>query len=109
MGDDGTVTLRLEIRKGWHVNSDKPSQADFVSTEVSVIGASATVRYPTPVTRKLSFSDAPLSLFEGDSEIVISVSRETDQLLRIRLRLQACSDQICLQPDSTVLALRISS
>ena len=69
------------------------------------------VDYPPFVTRRLGFSRTSLALYEGVARFAVPLVRtdgtptETPPILPITGRLQACSDEVCLAPQSVVLEL----
>ncbi len=103
----GVLRVRLTMAKGWHVNAHKPLEDFFIPTDLEIIGGAKgdAVTYPKPVIRKLGFNDKPLALYEGVVEITAPLPKGGNGRLRARLRLQACSDEICLEPEETVLTL----
>ena len=61
----------------------------------------ANAKFPKPIEKKLKFNGTPLSLYEGhlvlEDALPDGVSKEAQVLT---LDIQACSDQICLEPES---------
>ncbi len=102
--EDGAVTLTLDVAEGWHVNSEKPLQDYLIPTKLSLAKGQplAKVSYPEPVIRKLGFQRSQLSLLEGSVQLTgklpdsIGVAATTS----VELQLQACSDEICLAPET---------
>ncbi len=111
------IRISLSIAPGWHVNANKPLEDFLVPTEVRLSGHDAesapiTVRYPPPVRRRLGFAENELALYEGDVEIAVTLPAEIAEAegfaalaSRLRLDLQACSDEICLEPETALLSL----
>jgi uncharacterized protein YyaL (SSP411 family) len=103
----GALTVTLRIAPGWHVNSDKPLEEFFIPTELKVEGAeSAKVTYPAALRRKLGFHDKELALYEGTVELKAILPKGSKAPVTANLSLQACSDEICLEPESAVLTVR---
>ena len=64
------------------------------------------ITYPEATERKLSFHDAPLQLYEGEVRLRFPVSQRSEAPFaaqRVRLSLQACSDKLCLEPETADL------
>ncbi len=94
------LTVSLRIAPGWHVNSDKPLEDFFIPTRLTVVGAeNAAVTYPAAVRRKLGFHDKELALYEGTVLLKARLPEKAGPPVRARLNLQACSDEICLEPQ----------
>lgn len=101
------LTVRLKMTPGWHVNSDKPLEEFFTPTVLKVEGAGdAKVLYPQAVKRKLGFHDKELALYEGSVDIKVALPKGLALPIKANLRLQACSDEVCLEPQNTILTLR---
>lgn len=102
--DDNTVDIHIDLKDGWHLNSDKPAQDYLVPTSVSSEQADtlSDIQFPEPVLRKLGFERSQLSLFEGQFSISATVSEEyiDESVLPLSIRLQACNDEVCLAPET---------
>ncbi|MCP5075886.1 MAG: hypothetical protein GY947_21670, partial [Rhodobacteraceae bacterium] len=69
--------------------------------------ADLAVEYPVPVVKALSFNDKPLALYEGTLRLkaTITNSEDAETAPLAKLTLQACSVDICLQPEDLVFVL----
>jgi uncharacterized protein YyaL (SSP411 family) len=110
-GDDAKLVLDIHIAPGWHINSSQPRQSDLIATRLSSADDSdlniGPPHWPTPIERRLGFLDQPLSLYEGQLRIEAPVSGlKAGTRPRVELRLQACSDKVCLPPETMSLTLR---
>jgi uncharacterized protein YyaL (SSP411 family) len=115
------VTLRAQLRPGWHVQSHHPASDAYVPTLVALDGTPAgltlqDVAYPDGKSVRLAFEPQPLSVYEGAIEIPLRLAVGKDavagpRVARVRLRFQACDDRKCLPPDAAVVsvALRVPS
>ncbi len=92
--NSGAVRVHIAIADGWHINAKQPLEDYFVATTLTV--ADQPVTYPEPLVKSLSFNDAPLALYEG--KITLTASAPSAATIA-NLILQACSDEICLQPE----------
>ena len=119
---DTVLSIRLQIAPAWHVNSNTPLQPDLIPTLLSISKDSpwqlTDIRWPAATPRKLGFLDQPLSLFEGTVTLHATLRRKapasnpaTDPAppLTAMLRLQACSDKVCLPPETIHLVVPLSS
>ena len=104
MPEAGKLKIDLKIAPGWHINSNKPLEKDFIATELSVPQAMAkgSVTYPKAVERSFSFNEKPLAVYEGDIEITVPVE---PNLAPVELTVQACSDEVCLLPETVTFDL----
>ncbi len=100
----GEAVVEATIARGWHVNAHQPRDKFLIPTTVEFTPPVGTVRYPTPVERKLAFSgDETLLLYEGTVRIVATRSGVPAGPLRAKLRYQACDDTRCLPPRTIEL------
>jgi len=106
-GMDFRIGVACEILEGWHVNSHTPADEAFVPTELTLEAAgevkAAAFRYPPGVLRKFSFSEEPLSVYEGEFTVLVNASvastAEPGSLdLVFTLHYQPCDDRMCLEP-----------
>ena len=108
--DGRRLLVTLDIAPGWHVNARAPLQDYLVPTRLAAGGGIALgeVDFPEPEVRTLAFQREPLALHEG--RLKLSAPFPDDALaghrtLPLELSLQACSDEVCLAPET--LALRV--
>ncbi len=105
-----SVTVTVRMAPGWHINAHQPLQEMLIATQLQLDDqdhqwSMASLEYPRPVKRKLGFQDEELALYEQSVKIQARLKRKNehqgspDVLIRLRLRLQACSDRVCLQPE----------
>ncbi len=94
--------LRLSLRTGWHINAHRPHDENLIATVVSVNGTPLPAsHYPAPVLRRPGFSPKPLALYEKTVVLPLPPLRGGNGApARISATIQACSDQICLQPEN---------
>ena len=113
-GDSRNVKLRLDISPGWHINSFDPGEKNLIPLGINIAGEQsrwqlARLSYPDPRLKKLSFADAKLALYEDRVDLELELSPPADmddyhdRRVDIRIRLQACNDEICLAPEDIVL------
>ena len=105
----GYVVLR--IPKGLHVNSYRPKSEYAIPTRVSISGVGARaygVTYPPGKMRKFSFSDDPISVYEGKAVFGFKVtvpknSKRKTIKVKANVRYQACTDEVCYAPRTKTI------
>ncbi len=109
------VELRIRMKKGWHINANKPLEPDFIATQLTVKAPEGwklgDVVYPEPVVRSLRFNDSPMALYEDQVTLSLPVldrNSNTAESLLLKLQVQTCSDRICLEPETLNLYLPVS-
>lgn len=108
-GSENKIAVKVLIENGWHINSNKPYEDFLIPTKVILNQLNGFLLkqlvYPKAKDYKFSFSDNPLSVWEG--EILIGGILNVDQnispgsyKLIFTLEYQACNDMSCLAPSS---------
>ncbi len=100
----------LKIPGGLHVNSYRPRSEYAIPTRVTVSSGSRGVRaygvtYPPGKTRRFSFSDTPINVYEGRVVFGFKVrvpSNYRGSTIRVKanVRYQACTDEVCYPPKT---------
>ncbi len=102
------VFVMVQVADGWHVNAHTPARTYLIGTSLEV-EPHADLRvlaayYPDPLFRAFAFAADTLTVYEGEIAIILAV--EADEALspgehRLQgwLRIQACSDTVCLRPS----------
>jgi hypothetical protein len=114
-GTVATAKIMVQLKPGYHCNSDKPSDEYLIPLKLSWTAAPLEVSevvYPKAQMEKYSFSKDPLSVYTGDFEIVtkfkVPVSAAVGSVvLSGKLRYQACNDRMCLQPKTVDVSLPV--
>ncbi len=116
-GESAEAIVRLKIDNGYHVNANPPSFSYLIPTQLELTPAAGisvgSITYPKALTRKFSFSEQPLAVYEGETDLKIQLRAEVSapagvHNLSAKLRVQACDDQVCYAPGSIDLTLPVS-
>jgi DsbC/DsbD-like thiol-disulfide interchange protein len=108
-GESGDVLVRLLITNGYHVNANPPSQSYLKATEIELKpqeGISVEfITYPDPLERTFSFSETPLKVYEGETDLKLRLKADKSATtgkhnLSAKLRVQACDDKVCYAPGA---------
>jgi hypothetical protein len=107
-GESFMARLSLTLQPGLHVHSNKPNdeylipikltwQADPLKVEA--------IEFPKPKEERGSFSDKPLSVFDGSFDIVTRFTSAASAPAGLgfatgKLRYQACNDRMCFPPKT---------
>lgn len=115
-GENPTFALKASIRAGYHANSNTPSEEYLIPMKLTWDAngplKAQEVVYPKAKKEKFSFSESPLSIFDGDFEIVTRFQRSANPQLGPgfitgKLRYQACNDKMCLPPKTVDIKLPV--
>ena len=108
-GESGDVLVRLQIKDGYHVNANPPSQLFLKPTEIEIQPAGGIsvefITYPDPLLKKFAFSETPLKVYEGETNLKIRLKADKSAApgkhnLSAKLRVQACDDKVCYAPGA---------
>jgi thioredoxin:protein disulfide reductase len=115
-GGSTDAQVRIEIENGFHVNANPPSLPYLKPTELELkpdadISVSFTT-YPGPRVKKFSFSEQPLSVYEGESLIKVRLkasqsAKPGQKNLSATLRVQACDDKVCYAPGAIEISIPV--
>lgn len=110
-GATATAPIRVEVRNGYHVNSNKPSE-DYLIPLTLQWGAgqltSTAVTYPPPTMEKYAFSPAPIAVYTSDFTITAkfkALGAPGTGTVSGKLRYQACTNNMCLPPKTVEVRL----
>jgi hypothetical protein len=112
LGPDGKLDVTLRLQPGWHVNAHQPLQDYLIPTTLKMAGGGWTlseIAYPPAEVRKLGFQREALTLYQGDVHIRARLRRSSGSpaAALLELRLQTCSEQICLAPETLRMSLPV--
>ena len=106
----------VEVQDGWHVNSNQPTFEYLIPTQVQWDTppgwADPVVEYPTGEMQTFAFSGQPISVYDGEFEVIGSWAAVSDSSGPVEinsvLRYQACTDDRCLPPIKTAAVIKVS-
>jgi hypothetical protein len=110
------VKLPLQLREGYHVNTNMPPDPYLIPLRLTwdsgPIGV-AEVVYPKPDFHKVDFFAGPLPVFSGHFELLTRFkvgASVPPGLVNVagKLRYQACNDRMCLPPKTIDITLPVS-
>jgi uncharacterized protein YyaL (SSP411 family) len=115
--DAGILSVDLNIQPGWHINANEPLSADLIPTILTTDGSAPAwqlenVSYPRAIRKTLGFQSEELALYEGNVQLTATLANTQDDtpalpLLRVKIRLQACDDRICLPPEDVIMQVPV--
>ncbi len=111
------IAIKVKIEDGWHINSDTPNDEFLIPTSFDLLSDRnfeiTKIKYPDPLILHLSFSDEPVSVFEGEFFIgaIIDIPENLElgnHQIPVELYYQACNDKTCEPPKAVKSTLEIS-
>lgn len=112
------LAIVLKIRPGYHINARKPTLDYLIPTDLKLellAGFQAgEVSYPQGTLRTFAFSKSDkLNVYEGNTilRVLIMVSESAPtgtHTIPLKLRYQACSNEVCLPPVTLNLTATVN-
>jgi hypothetical protein len=110
------VKLPVQLREGYHVNSNMPPDPYLVPLRLTWDAGpftGAETVYPKPSFLKVDFFKGPLPVFSGRFELLTRfkvADSAQPGLVNVpgKLRYQACNDRMCLPPKTIDITLPVS-
>ncbi len=116
-GKSGAAILQLRIAAPFHVNSNPPSEKNYIPLEIKFDnqnGVSAkNPIYPKGTLKKFAFSEnQPLSVYDGAITVKLPLEAAKTavkgaQTLNGKLSFQACDDEVCYRPQTVSVELPV--
>jgi DsbC/DsbD-like thiol-disulfide interchange protein len=113
-GEQFEVRVRLEIAKGWHINSHEPIQDFLIPTSVTITGALpiSAGRVVYPRGEELDFVGETLLVYSGAIDLTAPLTIGAEAApgaaaIPLRVRFQACDDTVCLSPETLELGVAV--
>lgn len=112
-GTAARATVVLNIPGGLHVNSNRPTGEYAIPTTVNATAHGAKIggiSYPRGRDRKFSFSEHPINVYEGRAAFGFNVTvpagyKGTTITVRVTVKYQACTNEVCYAPKSKAITL----
>lgn len=120
VGRGGAFQLAVvaKIRTGFHINARKPSADYLIPTELRAelpagFKAAGEVSYPNGELHTFAFTKTPLNVYEDKVVFRFPLTALADaplgaQKIPLKLRYQACSNEVCLPPVTLDLAAAVT-
>jgi hypothetical protein len=116
-GTPSTVTLKVSLPAGFHMNSNTPTEANLIPLTLKWTAGpleGGVVTYPKPELETYSFTAGkPISVVTGAFEVTtkfqVPATTATGPAAQTgTLRYQACNDRMCFPPKSIPVNVTVS-
>ena len=115
-GGSAEAALKLKVLHGYHINGNPASKfqiatsLDVEPVEGITAGQPA---YPQSVTKKFSFSEQPIAVYEDEVTIKLplnatAAARKGEHQLKGKVRFQACDDEVCYPPRNLEASIPVT-
>jgi DsbC/DsbD-like thiol-disulfide interchange protein len=111
-GSSFQIAVVMKIRPGFHVNAREKSADYLIATDLKAElpsgFSSGEVSYPKGKLEKFAFSKVPLNVYQGTAILRLPITALAtaplgEQHIPLKLRYQACSNELCLPPVTLTL------
>jgi hypothetical protein len=111
-GSSFQIAVVMKIRPGFHVNAREKSEEYLIATDLKAAApagfSSGEVSYPKGKLEKFAFSKIPLNVYQDTVILRMPVTALAsaplgEQHIPLKLRYQACSNELCLPPATLTL------
>jgi len=116
-GSSFQIAVVMKIRPGFHVNAREKSEDYLIATDLKAALPAGLntgeVSYPKGKLEQFAFSKIPLNVYQGTVILRLPVTALADaplgeQHIPLKLRYQACSNELCLPPVTLTLDATIN-
>jgi Disulphide bond corrector protein DsbC len=107
-GSSFQLAVVLKIRNGFHINARKPSAEYLIPTDLRAnlpagFKSAGEISYPKGELHTFAFTKTPLNVYEDKVVLRVPLTAQSDaplgaQKIPLKLRYQACSQEVCLPP-----------
>ena len=107
-GSNFQLAVVLKIRPGFHINARKPSAEYLIPTDLrptlpAGFKSAGEISYPKGELHTFAFTKTPLNVYQDTVVLRVPLTAQPDaplgaQKIPIKLRYQACSQEVCLPP-----------
>lgn len=108
-GSSFQVSVTLQVKSGYHINANKPSESYLIGTKLTLSPPSGLrvvkVAYPNAEMATFGFSETPLAVYDGTVKVVATLAAADTMApgqvtVSGKMTFQACNDQACLPPST---------
>lgn len=108
LGESKEIILKLQMAKGWHVNSNDPGSEYAVPFKITVLGEGASIATKWPESETITSAGESIRVFGGLIEIPITVTATLPSNAQLMVTWQACDSEKCLVEETTEVPCKIS-
>ena len=107
IGESKTFTLRLQMAKGWHVNSNRPELQYAVPLAISLLGEGVSLSVAWPESEQITTAGESVRVYGGTVEIPVTITATGKSDAQIMVTWQACNAELCLASETSQVPCNI--
>jgi hypothetical protein len=116
-GQSNEAIVKINTQSGYHINANpatfeylKATELDLPDTPEIVVDY---IYYPNPQVKKFPFSEQPLRVYEGETQLRVMLNADKNapkgaRTLPAKLNVQACDDKVCYPPGSIDVSIPVT-
>lgn len=111
------VELTIKMDQSWHINQISENDQSAPITIEAINNWTVTeINFPKPINKIFDFQSESLDVYEGELKVELTLKNDElnlnelsfpDNLLKLKLQLQACNNEKCLAPETILLNLTL--
>lgn len=116
-GQSNEAVVKVNTQSGYHINANPPSFDYLKATELDLQDTTELfvdyIYYPNPQVKKFSFSEQPLRVYEGETQLRVMLNADKaapkgPRTMPAKLNVQACDDKVCYPPGAVDVAIPVT-
>lgn len=116
-GQSKEAVVKVTTQNGYHINANPPSFDYLKATELDLPDTDGVlvdyIYYPNPQVKKFSFSEQPLRVYEGETQLRVMLNADKKATkgahpMPAKLNVQACDDKVCYPPGTIALNIPVT-
>jgi len=116
-GQSNEAIVKINIQSGYHINANPATFEYLKATELDLPDTPEVlvdyIYYPNPQVKKFPFSEQPLRVYEGETQLRVMLNAEKNatkgaRTIPAKLNVQACDDKVCYPPGTVDVSIPVT-
>lgn len=116
-GQSNEAIVKINTQSGYHINANPATFEYLKATELDLPDTPEVfvdyIYYPNPQVKKFPFSEQPLRVYEGETQLRVMLNAEKNapkglRTIAAKLNVQACDDKVCYPPGSVDVSIPVT-
>ena len=116
-GQSNEAIIKINTQSGYHINANPATFEYLKATELDLPDTPEVfvdyIYYPNPQVKKFPFSEQPLRVYEGETQLRVMLNAEKNatkgpRTISAKLNVQACDDKVCYPPGTVDVSIPVT-
>ena len=116
-GQSNEAIVKINIQSGYHINANPATFEYLKATELDLPDTPEVlvdyIYYPNPQVKKFPFSEQPLRVYEGETQLRVMLNAAKNatkgpRTIPAKLNVQACDDTVCYPPGTVDVSIPVT-